>query len=247
MKPALHFSDLKRIAQSPAHCLHSITHHGSEATTSTTLGSALHSLALGGPRVVTFDGRRDKRNNDYQAFLADNGDSIILNAREYEITVGMAEALKRDRFAMDALRGRHEIPLSWTWCGRECATRGVDVDTGRCITELKTTKYAHPEWFQGEARRRGYVEQLVWYANAVEGDRELRIVAVENSAPFAVTVFRVTPELREQAERRLRLWMERFLSCEESNEWPAYVQTEVWMEAQETELDMSDLDEEEAA
>lgn len=246
MKP-VHFSQLKRINQSAAHCKHALDAPESDPTASLLLGSALHSMTLGGKPVVECTLRRDARTAAYQDFLAANPDSYILTPREYALCAGMSASLLASELAMAALKGRHEIPLSWEWMGRACATRGVDVDTGECLTELKTTKFSEPSWFSGECVRRGYVEQLVWYANAVSGHRDLKIVAVESSAPHPVTVFYVTPQMRDQAERRLRLWMERFLVCEQSGEWPGYVQYEVPLEPRDVELDLEGLEEEEVA
>lgn len=252
MKP-LHFSTLKAIASSPAHALFRHEQGDGEQTVSTRIGSAGHSLALGtGKRVVTFEGRRDKRTAAYQTFLADNADAIILNAAEFARASGIGRALRENRDAVKYLSGLREVAMGWDWLGRECATRGIDViDSGergrlRFVTELKTTKCAKPEWFQFEVLRRGYAAQLCWYEQALGIDvPELVIVAVESTPPHPVVVYRLSDRIREQARKQLRLWMELWLTCERSGEWPGYTQSICELDVpDETELDLTGLDDE---
>jgi len=245
----IHFSTLKLMGRSPLHAKFSLDGGQGESTSSKLIGTAAHTLALGtGQRVVTYEGRRDMRTKAYQEFLAENKDAVILNAAEFAKASGMARSLEKNRGAMRYLAGIREVPMEWEWLGRRCATRGIDaVDSGvpgeiRFLTELKTTKFAKPEWFTTEVVRRGYAEQLCFYENAVGVPvPELVIVAVESSPPHPVVVYVLSRRMRDQAERRLRLWMEQFLSCERSDSWPGYVETVIEMDTpDELSLDWGD-------
>lgn len=242
----LHFSVLKRISLSPAHAFHALNQPESEETVSLRLGSAGHTLALGtGKRVVVYEGKRDKRTHAYKAFLEENPDAIILNAREHAVANGMAKGLKRNRDAMRFLEGEREVQREWEWLGRRCATRGIDVIGHDFITELKTTKCAKPEWFVNEVLRRCYHAQLGFYEPACRiTSPEHVIVAVESAAPFESVVYRLTDNMRDLAQRLLRTWMELWLTCERSDHWPGYAQGVIDLDAPgETELDLSDVEE----
>ena len=83
----LHFSVLKEMRRSPAHAKFRLDNPEGDATPSTQVGSAAHSLALGkGKRVVVCEMRRDKRVEAYRSFLADNQDAIILPRRHTSVT-----------------------------------------------------------------------------------------------------------------------------------------------------------------
>lgn len=246
----LHFSTLKEMRRSPAHAKFRLDNPEGDATPSTQVGSAAHSLALGkGKRVVVCEMRRDKRVKAYQDFLADNGDAIILSPAEHAKATGIAKALKQSDQALYYLNGSCEVEREWTWLGRACRTRGIDVIDAqvspRFITELKSTKFAKPEWFQTEVLRRSYHCQLKFYEQALGVDiPELVIVAVESAPPHPVVVYRLSDRLREQAQKQLHLWMEMFLNCERSNEWPGYAQSVIELDiANDAELDFTDVDE----
>lgn len=256
MKP-VHFSTLRQMRLSPAHA--KFTYDGAEtpATSSMQVGTAAHSLSFGtGKRVVTFEGRRDKRTEAYKNFLAEHQNDCILSPPEFAAASGMAWALKHNASALYYLEGLREVPMSWDFLGRKCATRGIDVvddaaiGSGvRFITELKTTKCAKPEWFIGEVLRRHYAAQLCWYEQALGIDvPELVIVAVESAPPHPVVVFKLTDRLREQAQKQLRLWMEQWLVCEQSGHWPGYAQSVVELDVRDdAELDFSGVEETEEA
>ena len=71
------------------------------------------------------------------------------------------------------------------------------------------------------------------------------LLAVESTAPYVVTVFRVTERALEQGRRTYRLWFERLMACEEADEWPGYVQSVVPLDVPES--DEVTFGEEEAA
>ncbi len=253
MKP-VHFSALKRMGMSAAHALYAMEGGEQPQTVSLQLGSAGHTLALGtGKRVVVYEGKRDMRTHAYKAFAEENQDNIILNAREFAIATGMAKSLRQHPEALRYLEGEREVPLEWDYLGRRCATRGIDVIGGtlehrsniRFLSELKTTKCAKPSWFLHEVLRRGYATQLKFYETGIGVDvPELVIVAVESAPPHPVVVFRVSDRMREQSEKQLRIWMELFLTCEASDEWPGYAQSIVDLDLpDDAELDFSGVEE----
>jgi hypothetical protein len=76
----------------------------------------------------------------------------------------------------------------------------------------------------------GYHSQLAWYLEGLLGpvnDGDAKIVVVETAAPFAVSVFDVTPRALEEGRKLIRIWWEQMRGCEDSDDWPSYAQSPV--------------------
>lgn len=241
---ALHFSRLKFMAQSPAHfaAAHITT------TSAMEVGTASHSMLLGGQEVITWEDGRPRRGKDFDAYKADHPGALILPARDYARAQSIAVAVKRNPLAMRVLEGQRELALTWKFGNRECAGR-LDCLGNGFVTELKTTRTADPERLPWQAMRMGWFAQLAWYMDgamaAKAGTPEAAyVVAVESAAPHAVTVGRVNPEDLEKGRATYRGWLERLLVCEASDEWPAYSQAvvDLRMPDNDVELDFGDTD-----
>lgn len=223
---ALRFSRLKRFSQSAAHYL------GAEgpAGGGIDIGSAAHSLVLGGVQVVEYKAGR-RAGKAFDAFEADNPDALILSPSEYRKANGMAAAVKANRLACSVLDGEREKTYTWRLQGRLC--RGTpDVRGKRHVAELKTGETADPRFFPFKVRRFCYHGQLAWYSDGavlagLPDPEEHYIVAVEATAPYVVTVFRIAPATIDMGRRLIRLWFERLLQCEAAQEWPGYSQSVV--------------------
>jgi hypothetical protein len=239
------FSRLKLMGKSPAHY-----QAGVDAETgSMRKGSALHSYLLGdADRVKVYEGKRDKRVKAYQAFLEEHPDAEILSPREAIDVEGMRASLHRHERAMQLLDGIREQRIEWSLGGRPCAGTPDVVhlrDGGKVLVELKTGQSSAPDLFRWQSRKLAYHAQLAWYARGLEMASiytpgpvtEQYIVAVESSAPYPVTVFRVTDALRSAGERQCRLWLEQLLVCERTGRWPGYVDADVELDEEERELD----------
>jgi hypothetical protein len=227
----VHFTRLKLMARSPAHYLAG----GKPPTAAMENGTALHSVLLGGKPFIVYDGIR--RGKGWEQFAADHEDATILNPAGHEKVLGMAESISHHKEAMRLLEGRREVELDWQFLGRACAGR-VDVIGPGYLTELKSCSTAHPDRFQWQALRMGYHAQLAWYREGVVSRRlgtptELYIVAVESSAPYPVTVMRLTERAIEHGQKAFRLWMERLLQCEAADYWPGYTEAIVDLDVPE--------------
>jgi hypothetical protein len=243
-------SDLKRIGQSPAHYRAAVESSGSHVAK----GSAVHSVLLGGQHVTCYDrvteagAAAPRRGQHWEAFKAAHAGDLILTRDEVAQVDGMVEAVRACPEAMRVLDGVKEQTLTWDISGRAC--RGTpDVRSDQYVTELKTTRSSDPRRFMWDAIKMGYYAQLAWYLDGAVKARvgtpdAAFVVAVESTAPYVVTVFRVTERALEQGRRTYRLWFERLMACEEADEWPGYVQSVVPLDVPESE---EALGEEEAA
>jgi hypothetical protein len=227
-----HFSNLKRMAMSPAHYKASVE-IGFPEKSHLRKGSGTHALILGGDFVVWPGTRRGK---DWEQFELTNAGRLILNEKEHEACQAMANAVKAHPNAMRRLEGEHEKEIIWTYLGRTCSSR-LDVRGDSIVTELKTTKCAQPERFIREALRYGYNAQLAFYREAAmqQGHdiKKCYIVAVESAPPYSVVVFPLSERALTEGLKMCHGWMETLLNCERSNAWPDYVQCEVELDVPE--------------
>lgn len=90
------------------------------------------------------------------------------------------------------------------------------------LVDLKTC--AELKWFESDCRRYGYILQLAFYRSIIRqvtGETvPVRIIAVEKCEPFACGVFRLTPELLDQAEMINKAALVRYKQCQETGLWP---------------------------
>jgi len=247
MQP-VRFSHLKHIGRSPSH--YREARRGRPDSASLRLGRLVDILTFGGDPLV-FDGSR--RGKAWDAFEEANPGADLFTSTELATAEPIVASLLEDPrhwHARDLLtHGTFKERIHWSWLGRPCS--GEPDVAGEFLVDLKTTRNAQPEWFKRDALWRSYHAQLAWYRNGLllcgsQPPAECYIVAVETSPPYPVTVLRLTERTIEQGERLCRLWMERLISCESSNQWPGYVQSAVDWEI-EAELDLTFGDDEEAA
>lgn len=247
------FSRLKLIARSPLHYAAATV----EETMAMEMGSAVHSIVLGGQPVLPWTKVSEngnpcpRRGKDYEKFEADNPGALILTQDAFAGANAIAQAVKSNRLAMSSLDGAHETEHAWKFGSRDCAGR-IDA-LGDYLTELKVTVSSDPAKVMWQALKMGWFAQLVWYldglaARGIVVNERPRIVAVEPKAPYAVTTFAITPAAIDQARRSYRLWFERLLVCEATDEWPPYAQGLVDLDVptNDAELDWGDETEEAA-
>lgn len=224
------FSNLRRIAQSPAHYRHAVQFADNESTLARRLGTGAHALTFGTPPVVQYTDRRAGK--AWEAFRAEHEAAgvVILNAKEYAAAIAIARAIRSDRYASPLLLGpdvQREIQVSWEFNGRACTGR-IDALHPTAVVDLKTARTAEPARFAQAGRWSGYHAQVAWYADGIEaaglGWRHPYLIAVESTAPNPVTVMKLTDRAIEQGRALYRGWFERLLVCEASNEWPGYAQ-----------------------
>lgn len=239
-KPTLEpvrFSRLKLMAKSAAHYAAGF---GGESGPMRK-GSALHAYLLGGPeKVAVFrDGVRNKKSSKWIDFQAANTGKHILIPSELAVVEGMRRSVESHQRAMDLLDdGVQETRISWDIGGRACAGTPDVVKPrkdGKRLVELKSCDTSAPELFKVKGKRMGYPGQVAWYADGLERCLEYCpgkvdetfVVAVESTAPYPVTVFRMRDSIMAAGRRQWRIWFEALRNCEQSNEFPAYAQSDV--------------------
>lgn len=253
------FSNLKAMARSPRHYAHrALTRF--EPTAAMRLGTLVHSAVLGaahddeGNPIAFYDGER--KGNAWKDFKAANDGAEIFTTAELEKAKPIAAAALSDPLAMQFLAGQREKHIAWEHCGRACSSR-LDVlgrhAAGAFVADLKTTSDASVMGFQRQAWKMSYAAQLAFYSDAAAHIGvecvDAYLVAVETSAPYAVTVHRLTKRALDEGRRTYRAWFERLLVCESSRDWPGYALSACEMDVPSwmTDFDDDADDEDEAA
>lgn len=230
----LRFSRLKRMAQSPAHYAAAVE----QSTSAMSIGNAADVLILGGS-VLAYPGAV-RRGKEWEAWRdAQEPGALIVTQKELAAAQGMARAVAMHEEATRLLTGTIRETLYWTLDGRSC--RGTpDAFGPNHLTDLKTSETSDPRRFPWKVRQYAYHAQLAWYRQglALTGHpvpEAAYIVAVEQTPPHVVTVFRLTEHVLDLGARLCRLWFEQLRVCEASGQFPGYALSPV-------ELDLPDDD-----
>lgn len=242
------FSWLKAMSRSPAHCRHAMQ-SGTDETLAMRIGSGTHAILFDQP-IAIFTGKV-RNGKGWEAFEDEYSNRVILNQREHAQASALADAIRGHELASELLFAPdavHEEPIGWKLLGRDCSGT-PDVRAPRYIVDLKTTKCADPERFVRDAKWRHYNAQLAWYMDGVIASglgtaAEAYIVAVESTPPHCVTVLRLTDRAIDQGRRQCRVWLERLLGCEASDNWPGYVESVVDFDI-ESEMELTGFEDEE--
>ena len=229
----VNYSTLKKIADSGVQYQHALG-ETSAPTAPMSLGSAVHAMTLGqrpDQPVVCFHGRRAGK--AWEAFEAEHAGATILNEAEWEKAAAISAAVLADPIAREYMaRARFEVPLTWDDGGVLCGTSGIDIVQPNRIGDLKTARTTHIDSFQRQAFGFGYHCQLAWYrrgarANGFDVSGGLFVVAVETVAPYEVVVHEMSEDLIDLGERTISLWLEKYRTYSESNQWPGRAQSAV--------------------
>jgi len=254
---ALHWSDLHKIARSPAHYRYHMDSKGQpgvgEATPAMRFGSLVNYRALGATAhdtqfaVWTGEARRGK---DWTEFKEFHSEKEIVTAAEWDTAGNVSDALYCHPAARGLLKaGVIEERLHWQVGDRDCAGT-PDVLGPDVLVDLKVTNDASPDRFMWHAVRMGWLGQLAWYldgaiASGHDRPKTCHIVAVEPKAPHVVTVFDLTDMAVEFGRCQWRALFEKLRACEESNCWPGYVATSTKLDAPDNDSFILDIQGEE--
>lgn len=229
MPSPLRFSVLRQMGRSPAHALYAMTHEPPD-TPAMRLGRLAHAIVLGTPTGPVWSGER--RGKVWADFKDQHQGEDIVTDSEYSTATEIAAAINANPEAHALIAETPDQPmffertLHFDFAGRACRAT-PDVFDALTLTELKSTADASPMRFPFHAMRMGYHAQLAWQKDAIRASglpvpERLSIVAVETKPPYAVAVFGVTPRAEDFGRRLYRSWIEQFLVCEASNDWPSY-------------------------
>jgi len=233
-KDAISASLLKAVTkQSPVHAEERMK--PSEGTPATRLGTAFHASILEPEywkdliAVSPVCDRRTKIGKEvYAKFLETSEGKTIITPDQDQLIAGMLASAKAHPEVQRLIEECYAVEFQTFFevDGMDCKAM-IDMcgDDGT-IVDIKTCQDASPEAFKRASANYLYHLQLAWYANAmtIVGDKEsisekkdfskvnAYIIAVENTAPFGVAVYRFSTEALELGwilcQRGFKVWKE---------------------------------------
>lgn len=210
-------------------------------------GTVLHKLLLGcGQSVclVDADDWRTKAAREKRDEATAAGQLPMLR-RRYDAIASAAERVSQNirRLGFDLSAGVNEASLLW----REDSVHGTVRCRGRVdhldaqsglIVDLKKSRSAHPKACERHVLEYGYHVSQAAYTRGVEakfpaliGRTRFVFLFVELFPPYAVTPAELGGALRELGERRWDEAVESWAWCMSRNNWPAYTDRVVRLEA----------------
>ena len=232
----LHFSDLKRIADSGVQYLHGLAHRR-EPTRAMLVGTGGHHLILGQRPTskVAFYAGEARRGKEWAAFAAAHEGYDILTEPEWAEAATVAAAVLEDPVAQEYLEGgEYETPLTWDEGGIPCSTTGVDIIQRhhRRLGDLKFTSTTEIEKWKKQAFNFSYHVQLSWYrracrANGIDVSNGAFLLGADVKPPHEVVVLEMSEELFDLGDRTLTLWLGRLKVYIDSRQFPGRAQSAV--------------------
>jgi len=151
-------------------------------------------FALGGPINKTTGKPYGKDTNAFRDWCKAQGKPGI-HQDDLELIENMAAGVAMNDQAIDLLLdGRSEGVVRADYCGTPCQIRIDWTNPYRGIVDLKST--ADLTWFENEARRRRYANQVAFYqavlAQAIGTLVPVYLVGIEKVEPFRCGVWRVS-------------------------------------------------------
>lgn len=213
--------------------------HPPAPTAAMILGTAVHSLVLGGPKVIAVDAPtwQGKAAKEARA-AAQAAGQVALLRDEYDRAHRMADAVQSHKLAsriFSPARGVAEQTLVWRdeefgiW-RRAMVDHMPHPDTAgtHILADLKTTEDAAPttKAVGKSSAKFGYHQQAAWYLDGYEALRghhpAFVFVFVEKHRPHLVSVVELDqPALivgRELNRRAMEIWRD----CREAGVWPGH-------------------------
>lgn len=196
-------------------------------------GSAVHSLVLGGPRVVRMPEEyadwRSKAAQQSRAAARAEG-YIPLLPHEHDAAVGDATRvteLLRRLLGSGAHRST-EVPLLWRrdgdpWCR---ARLDMVVPAMRMVVDLKTTSHTRHEWARGLPARYGYHVQAAAYTDAAaawwgcEPEDVTYCLVIVPPEPEPAWVARLSGTYLDLGRKRWQAAKRLWSRCASTGSWP---------------------------
>lgn len=222
--PFLSQSTLKEGRASMSHMKASIDRERvKEPTDEMILGSALHVAFLEPElmptRVVKWDGAR-RAGKEWTEFTCEHAGKIILTAGMYENLIGMVRSLRKHPEVKRWQSKIQDVEVSAIGSIDGVPFKGrTDALTADPLVDLKKVRSADPFMFTKQALAFGYDIQAYIYRELFNRDRFM-LIAVEDSPPYDVVPFELTPGMLRHGEREAKGLIQSYKLCTESGVWP---------------------------
>ncbi len=171
-------------------------------------------------KVVLWEGKR-RAGNEWEDFKAAHKGKIILTAVYYAHLKGMLKSLRRHPEILKWNSRPGEVEVSQNAEINGVMVKGrVDKLTDDPIIDLKSSGMDLDETrFASHAVNLGWHIQGAIYCRLFNRKRFI-LGVVENTAPYDVVMFELSPELLAIGDREAMLLLEAWKACCKNNHWP---------------------------
>lgn len=238
--PAISRSELWRINDSPEKFRY-FKDNPEPPTPALIFGQYSHKLILQ-PETVSdefaiippLDRRTREGKEAYAEFAERAFGKTLVTASDAALAAAMRDALMANAIAAPLLAGERESAFFWTdedtgeACKCRCDVLTTLEDGRRAIVDYKSTKSAVPDVFNNEIYRYGYHFQAAMYSEGVMKALALPerpafiFIAQEKTAPYAVNVVEVTPDVMTAGIDKFRYCIGVYHDCKETGYWYGY-------------------------
>lgn len=230
---ALNYSGAKKLLVSPLHYKQYLA-EPAEETKALRIGSAIHaavlepeSFALRYICGLDVDKRTKAGKEAAEAFLAAAGDKIVLSPDEFSLVTNVAisatQALKRLGITFVETETMYQVD----YCGVPLKSAIDAVGADGYLYDVKSCESASPREFLASCRSYKYPLQSHFYRVVYElatgkRPRGFRFLAVEKSAPWAVALYEIGPNLMSYAVADFEAAVKLYQAGINFDSWPGY-------------------------
>ena len=253
--PGINHSTLKAFAKGAAHVKHQIE-VGTVETDAMRLGTLAHlhvlepelvdDMVVVAPEI----NRSTQAGKEKNAAFEKESKGKIIATKDQDATARSIAKAVREHPAVQPLMGDDdydaEVECFWVdeFFGIECNAKIDGVRSDGMIFDLKTTQDASPSGFNRAIFNMHYHTQAAWYMHGLARaglgmmPSGFTFIAVEKTAPFEVSVIRMTPEALKIGSRLVHSWLSDYYNRSRSGNWisnPQIVDVEVpgWIKNKE--------------
>ena len=235
--PAISKSKLFKIKDSPEKFKFELD-NPPQQTAAMLFGSAFHKYVLEPDSfyedftVAPSVNRRTKAGKEqWEAYLSESDGKSVITLDDFETISGMAESIKKNRYAPTLLSGPHEQSFFWSddLTGEECKCRpDALAELGRVniISDLKSCESAKTEDFMRDAIKYGYDLQAYMYTSGLQANTgkeyQFVFIAVEKKPPYAVNVLQADGMFIKHGEDLFREYIGIYHDCKQTGNWWGY-------------------------
>jgi hypothetical protein len=241
--PGVNYSTLKHMRKSPLHYRHAVDNPEDNANDYAML-RAVHALVLepmsAHDQIAVWEGRRDKRDKAYVAFLEQSEGKNVLTPTEYEQALQIANAYGRNRWLRWVLSLPQTVceePVVWNFdlgdalllCKGKPDIMHYTPEHGLIVADIKTFGDTTAELIAWAARKYGWMLQLAHYTYAAAKHYSIDLNAVqirwytvvaEDKAPWDATAVEWDQGIIAGAVADHMALLQKVVACMRADEWP---------------------------